>query len=226
MGVWNRTLAPIQKSFRVSRAERIKRLFPRAVRGKVLDLGGSLQFWEAVGDVIKPGDLTILNVSHDGASLGDESKRSAGDRAEIVLYDGKTIPFPDQAFDLVICNSVIEHVPLDQRDNLTAEIARVGQAFVIQTPAFEFPIEPHFIMPILHWLPRRFGRRLASLSPYALIAARKYRSFVGVYFDEVNLLTATEMKKLRPTAKLHTERFALLPKSYLLVGGFDQEAKS
>jgi hypothetical protein len=216
MPAWHNVLSPVQRRFRQKRAERIARLFPDQVHGRVLDLGGSLHFWETVEGILKPSEVVILNITHDGASLGDEAARQLSERSKIVLYDGKTIPYPDKAFDLVICNSVIEHVPPELRHSLAQEIARVGKAFVIQTPAFEFPIEPHFIAPFIHWLPRPLGRALAWITPYGLIGARGHRHHIPVYFNEVRLLSAKETRALFPGAKLHVEWFAGLPKSYLL----------
>ncbi|WP_025860918.1 class I SAM-dependent methyltransferase [Acetobacter papayae] len=72
--------------------------------------------------------------------------------------------FSDQSFDMVVCNSVIEPVGnwLDMRitDN---EAKRVGKRGWIQTPAFGFPVEQHFLLPIIHWLADPFLVSLIKL---------------------------------------------------------------
>jgi hypothetical protein len=55
-----------------------------------------------------------------------------------------------------------------KRAGLAREIARVARNYIIQTPAKIFPLELHFLMPFLHWLPRRVGRALVRFSPLGL----------------------------------------------------------
>jgi hypothetical protein len=88
----------------------------------------------------------------------------------IVIYDGRHIPVPDKHFDLLVCNSVLEHVPPDQRAALAREMRRVAKAVFCQTPAYSFPLEPHFIMPFVHWLPRQLGYQLIKLSPWRILS--------------------------------------------------------
>jgi hypothetical protein len=176
-------------------------------------VGGSIHFWQKVGVDLSRHDITILNIAADGAST---DVRGANIPSSIVIYDGSTIPWPDGHFDWVISNSVIEHVPPADRERFSAEIRRVGRNYLVQTPAYAFPIEPHFVMPFLHWLPRRIGRRLAGLGLWALLG-RASRVQIDAYFDQVNLLTLKEFRLLFPEANLVTERVLGVPKSYSLV---------
>jgi len=45
------------------------------------------------------------------------------------LYDGKSLPFPERAFDLVTCIDVLEHVPDYQ--GLLREMVRVSRGYVV-----------------------------------------------------------------------------------------------
>jgi ubiquinone/menaquinone biosynthesis C-methylase UbiE len=57
------------------------------------------------------------------------------------LYDGQTLPFPDDAFDLVMLNFVLHHVPDDKKIALVREALRVTRAklFVLEdTPTTAF----------------------------------------------------------------------------------------
>jgi Methyltransferase domain len=134
-----------------------------------------------------------------------------------VLYDGVTIPFPDKSFDWVICNSVIEHVPPEQRQNFSSEIRRVGRQFVVQTPAWAFPIEPHFVSLFPHWLPRRLGKYAARFGVAYFLCGRD-KKLIDNYFDEVHLLKRKEFQGYFPNATIITERLAAMPKSYLAIG--------
>jgi len=178
-------MRPISRRFRRRRFERILAQEPELLQKRILDLGGSLHFWQKVGVDLNRHDITLLNIAAD-AQASDVMGQV--DASRIALYDGSTIPWKDKHFDWVISNSVIEHVPPSARQQFSEEIRRVGLNYLVQTPAFAFPIEPHFVMPFLHWLPRRVARRVAGLGLWGLMRKRK-RKDIHRYFDEVNLLT-------------------------------------
>ena len=73
------------------------------------------------------------------------------------------LPFADGEFDLAYCSSVIEHVPVADRPRFAAELRRVARGWYVQTPAFSFPIEPHALLPAVHWLPHGLRRRCWNL---------------------------------------------------------------
>ena len=92
---------------------------------------------------------------------------------------------PSDAFDLVYCSSVIEHVEPARRAAFAAELRRVGRGWFVQTPAFGFPLEPHSLLPGAHWLrasstslllapgsDRRLGRDRAATPRGARVAVR------------------------------------------------------
>lgn len=77
-----------------------------------------------------------------------------------VLADARTMPFRDQAADVLLANAVIEHVgdESDQR-RFVAEHVRVGRSWVMTTPNRWFPVESHTATVLRHWSPRwRAGR--------------------------------------------------------------------
>jgi SAM-dependent methyltransferase len=112
------------------------------------------------------------------------------------------LPFAEDEFDLVFCSSVIEHVPRARRAAFASEIRRVGRGWLVQTPAFSFPIEPHSLLPAAHWLP------VALRRPYwRLGAAREW--------EQISLLRRGEMEELFGPAV--PERFGPLVKSWVCV---------
>ena len=203
---WFGLLQPLMRHFRARRAQRIRRAFPGIESMDILDVGGSAHFWTVAGPILRPGSVTILNITDNATA------NATGKAIPIVIYDGQAIPFADRSIDLVLCNSVIEHV--GNRDNLAREIRRVAISYVVQTPAFAFPVEPHFVAPFIHWLPRPLGRVLCRVTPRAFSRGRP----VTEVFDEVRLLTRKELQRLFPAARVETERFLGLPKSYLAFG--------
>jgi SAM-dependent methyltransferase len=57
------------------------------------------------------------------------------------LYDGQSLPFPDDAFDLVMLNFVLHHVPDEKKIALVREALRVtrGKLFILEdTPTTAF----------------------------------------------------------------------------------------
>lgn len=95
------------------------------------------------------------------------------------------LPFDDDTFDLVYASSVIEHIPRERRAAFAAELRRVGRGLYVQTPARSFPIEPHALLPIAHWLPARVRRpywRLGAQGPWediALLGPRELERLFG-----------------------------------------------
>ncbi|GGB55471.1 hypothetical protein GCM10010833_07750 [Blastomonas aquatica] len=189
----------------------IKAQFPEIQQYNVLDLGGSIHFWQEVGDVLKPKSVTIMNIAADHQSVGDDASHDHIN--SIVLYDGKNIPYGDNEIDLLICNSVMEHVPKDERLALVNEIERVSKRYVVQTPAKSFVVEPHFVMPVVHWIPRPLGRVMVNLSPLAIFNGPRYAKAM---FDEVNLLNHREITSLFKQRRIVREMSLGMTKSYMV----------
>jgi hypothetical protein len=72
------------------------------------------------------------------------------------------MPFPDNSFDLVFSNAVIEHVgKRENQQQFLRECARVARRFVfITTPNRYHPVEFHTVLPFIHWLPKPVHRKL------------------------------------------------------------------
>ncbi len=112
------------------------------------------------------------------------------------------LPFADGEFDLVYCSSVIEHVPPAQRAAFASEVRRVGRGWFAQTPAWSFPLEPHALLPLAHWLPAPLRR------PYWKLGA-------SGKWEEIALLRRGEMEALFGPAL--PERVGPFAKSWVCV---------
>jgi SAM-dependent methyltransferase len=74
---------------------------------------------------------------------------------KVVIYAGRDFPFPENSFDIVWSNAVLEHVgDYEAQIHFLRELARVGKRMFITTPNRHFPIEVHTRLPLLHWLPK------------------------------------------------------------------------
>ncbi len=177
---------------------------------RIFDVGGRRDYWDNIG-FSGIGSITLLNV--DEADLARPCSRP--DLFVDQLGDARDLSGTgSDAFDLYHSNSVIEHVGgwADMK-SMAREAVRVAPAGWIQTPAFEFPIEPHFRLPFIHW----FGTPIRSK---LLWFAKAYRDD-GIdqrrlHAERINLLSRGEVNTLFPARRLRTERFLLLPKSYVV----------
>lgn len=146
---------------RLRKAAKIKLAFenygaaPR--NGLCLDVGSSSGIMTAQ---LAPLFGRTIGLDYDVTALGEIAPQ---DRAvvDFVRGDAMRLPFPDRCIDVVICAQVYEHVPDDVQ--LFAEIYRVlkpcGIVF-FSGPNWLFPIELHYNLPFLHWLPQEWANRL------------------------------------------------------------------
>lgn len=150
---------------RRSKAEKIAALVSRHV-----DLSGA--------HVLDVGTGSGLIAEHFSQLVGDRGRVVGVDRvnqmqtdaAEFVPVSSTALPFPDASFDVVITNHVIEHVGdrADQKHHLQ-EIGRVlkpAGLVYLAMPNRWSPVEPHFKLPLLSWLPRQLR------TPYVRLARR------------------------------------------------------
>jgi len=92
-----------------------------------------------------------------------------------VVADGRELPFGDREFDVAFSNAVVEHVGgRDDQERFCHELCRVAKRVFVTTPNRLFPIDPHTLLPFVHWLPE--GRRPRSLDHVRPLSARELRS--------------------------------------------------
>ena len=76
-------------------------------------------------------------------------------RVRVVRADGRDLPFADGEFELCFSNAVVEHVAggrAGQR-RFVGELCRVAARVFVTTPNRWFPVDPHTLLPFVHWLP-------------------------------------------------------------------------
>ncbi len=176
-----------------ARARRHARFFPLTGVGegaRVLDIGcGTLGL-----RALEPGlDVTGVDLAERPGYPGPFVRADAAEG----------LPFADGEFDLVYCNSVIEHVAPERRRAFAAELKRVGRGWYVQTPAWSFPIEPHALLPAAHWLPPALRRRY-------------WRLGAAEGWEDIALLRRAEMRELFGAPVLE-ERMGRLVKSWIAV---------
>lgn len=182
-------------------------------RLRVIDIGGAPGFWTTLqADV--PADVTLVNIEPAAAPAphGQIAFASvAGDARDLKRW-------ADGAFDLVISNSVLEHVgQWDDIARAAAEMKRLAAHGWVQTPAFGFPVEPHFALPFVHWLPAPLRAAVLPHLPHRGYEHLRAGSLGDARraVEEINLLTGREVRFLFPEAELLKERVAGLTKSFI-----------
>lgn len=184
-----RLASPLSARARVRRHERFFALTRLPADARVLDLGCGALGLRALEPEL---DITGVDLCERPDYPGPFVRADAA----------AGLPFADEEFDLVYCSSVIEHVPRARRAAFAAEVRRVGRGWLVQTPAFSFPLEPHSLLPFAHWLPPRVRRRY-------------WRLGAAGSWEQIELLRRAELEALFGPAQ--AERFGPLVKSWVCV---------
>jgi hypothetical protein len=181
--------------------ERFAREFAVTAATRILDVGGAPETWDLL--TVRPR-VTLLNTPR--------TKEEMSRAAAWVAGDGRSLPFPDGAFDIVFSNSVIEHVgDWDSQQRFAREVMRVGHAYWVQTPNRRFPVEQHLLTPLVHWLPHAWQRPIIERGTVWEWVARpapdRRKFYLEHYLNEVRLLDAEQVARLFPGAEVLRERF-------------------
>jgi hypothetical protein len=182
--------------------------FPDISEMRVLDLGGLPNYWRTAP--VRPAQVVTLNLSEDCA---DEPWM------EHVVGDACEPPerITAERFDLVVSNSLLEHVGGHQRRRRLAEqVFAVGDRNWIQTPYRYFPVEPHWLFPGFQFLPVPARVVLSRLWPLGQGHAEDYEGALAAV-QEVELIGITEMRSYFPGTTIWIERFGRLPKSLISI---------
>lgn len=198
--------------FRARRWKRLCTAFPQLADYDVLDIGGRANFW--VGLSPQPRSVTVTNLPFD-APQGD-----CPPHVRFVTWDTFGEPpaeLLDRRYHLVHCNSVIEHVgDAAARARFAASLNAFDTRLWIQTPNRYFPVEPHWMFPFFQFLPRSWKVFITRHWPLAY-GGTVTKDEAGQRVDEVELITASELGRLFPRARLVRERFLGLTKSLVAV---------
>lgn len=145
-----------------------------------------------------------------------------------MLNESNKLPFEDNEFDIVFCNSVIEHVTIPKnqvwklkntkeferlsflrQQEFAEEIRRIGKSYFVQTPNKYFLIESHSWLPgVVAVMPRN-------------IQMETIRLFNKFWFKKTapdwNLLTYGKMQQLFPDATIYREKSFGFTKSLMAI---------
>lgn len=205
---------PIFKLWREDRQKLFRQVIAPKAGERILDIGGYPHTWLSTPQEVE--EIVCLNLH---IYPWKEEKQFPSHRITMVVGNACNLNYSDGSFPIVFSNSVIEHVgDFAAQQAFAGEARRVGQRLWIQTPAYECPIEPHYLTPFVHWLPKGLRRRTARWFTVWGLLEKPTKADIDEMVDYTRLLTKREMKRLFPDCRIITERLLwVLPKSYIAV---------
>jgi hypothetical protein len=179
----------------------------------LLDVGGYPGFWISHPQPVLR--LDILNIH----AISWSSHDAPNHNIRLLLGDGCSLNMPDQCYELGFSNSVIEHVgSWERQQQFASELRRVAKALWVQTPAYGCPLEPHYLAPFVHYLPRSLQKGMLRWFSLWGWIERPTRTQIDSMVETTRLLKKSEMQRLFPDCEIVTERILwTIPKSYIAI---------
>lgn len=202
----------------------LDKLSPRK-EATVVDLGGGNgKYINAIVKDQPHFDITIADILKNDLEYAE---KTFGYKTT-VLNESKHLPFEDNTFDIVFCNSVIEHVTIPKnqiwklkntkeferlsflrQQEFADEIRRIGKSYFVQTPNKYFLIESHSWLPgFIAVLPRNIQIKTIRLSN---------KFWFKKTAPDWNLLTYSKMQQLFPDATIYREKSFGFTKSLMAI---------
>jgi hypothetical protein len=108
----------------------------------------------------------------------------------VKIAAGEPLPFKDNEFDIVHSNAVLEHVGSQkQQGKFIVEMCRVAPRRFLAVPNRGFPIESHTCLPLIHYLPKKWFRRLLRGTHYDFWS----------HEENLNYISALELQAMWPS---------------------------
>jgi hypothetical protein len=186
------------------RARWLSETFPDLGAMSVIDLGGLVETW--LRAPVRPKHVHVLNPAPPAVPVPEWVDVTCGDACALPDH------IASRRYDLVFSNSVIEHVGGHERRLRFAEAVHLlAEAHWIQTPYRFFPIEPHWMLPGMQFLPTAVQVAVAHRWPLA--EGNRLHATKNVLWTE--LLDRTQMRHYFPDSTLRAERLFGLTKSLI-----------
>ena len=205
----NKNPNSLASSFRSKRLNLFKGFvagLPKPV--KILDIGGTPEFWKHAGLDAADVEITLLNLALVETDLPNVVS-IAGDATDLSS-------FADKTFDIAFSNSVIEHLfSFQNQQKMAQEAQRVSTYHFIQTPNYWFPIEPHWVFPCFQFLPKLFRIFLTRYFNLGHLKRSEYWAAARQQVEEIQLLSRAEMARLFPESKIWEEKLLIFSKSFV-----------
>jgi len=180
---------------------------------KILDVGGEPIFWKDAEIDHSNFDITLINLKQ-GEPIFQNMECVVGDARDLSR-------FSDSSFDLVVSNSVIEHVGTwEDQTRMAQHIQRVGKRIFLQTPNYWFPVETHFVTPFFQYLP--VWLRTWLVCNFSLGNYKKTKDWEKAkgYVTQIELLSKRQMRKLFPNSTIENEWLFGMINGFIITEGW------
>jgi ubiquinone/menaquinone biosynthesis C-methylase UbiE len=189
---------------RTKKFDLLQEVFGPRPGDRVLDVGASGEvFLQYSLEDVYPYSAQIVAGGYEAREI--LAARRLYPQPRYVLFDGCALPFPDQSFDLVFSNAVIEHIlGPGRQEKFAKEIMRVGKSWFVTTPNYWYPFETHHHLPFFQFLPRwvqmQYNRLFGTHIPKGTV-------------QELSLLSARQLHRLFPTSRIAKVRVTFWPET-------------
>ena len=208
--------------FRKGRISLLNKLIAKTLEAKnscaVLDVGGTYNFWH-----IWRADIDWARVEVTCVNLDPHHLEAGKSETRVRMLKGNACdlsPIEDNEYDVVFSNSVIEHVgSWGNMVAMASEVRRVAPRYLVQTPNFWFPIEPHARTPLLHWLPEPWAYRLVMARKCGFWQKQDSVSGAVETVQSAHLLDMRQVQALFEDATVLRERFFGWTKALIAIKG-------
>jgi len=210
MTLYSRIYLFIFPFFLKKRMRNFVKTFSPTRETKILDVGGTTYNWNLIDC---QSHITLLNLTVP------QGIRSESQNIFFIEGNGLSLQYQDASFDIFYSNSVIEHVgTFENQIKFASELMRVGRQVWVQTPAYSFFFEPHLLTPFIHFLPRKYQRKLLrnfSVWGWMVRPEPTECGWVSIWGTPYHVYK--EMVQLFPRCVIHVEKFLGFPKAYIAV---------
>ncbi len=182
---------------------------------RIVDIGGTRQYWGIFPEnMFNEKNITITIVNLPGSDAPEPEPHF-----EYVAADGCSLDmFGDNQFHIGHANSVIEHVgDWERMTQFAHEISRIAERYYVQTPNYWFPIEPHFMTPFFHWLPKPMRVSLMMRCTLGQYDRKDSVDAAMKSVESARLLNWRMLQELFPDAMIFREHLFFLTKSIIAI---------
>lgn len=178
---------PVHGRLRAQRSDLAVQIMQPEPYMSLLDIGGAAGY-AGEYDRLRSLFRRVLVVN-----LDPHNEKALLPNVEFEVADGCALPYPDESFDWVFSNAVIEHVGDRSKQEMLARemqrVARVG--YFMATPNKHFFLDPHTYFPFYHLFPERVQRVAIHFSFGHM---RQW--------EPLRMLSAAELRRMFPTAEV------------------------
>lgn len=226
----------LKRRSRNKRSNIFNRHFKISPQSRILDLGsedGSHIAMLLKNTTATPSNVYIADLFEASVKAGQKKYGFT----PVVIKELQQLPFEDNFFDTVFCNSAIEHVTIPKEEiwqvksgkefktrswsnqqKFAEEIRRVSRSgYFVQTPYKWFPITSHIWLPLVGWFPRSVLIAIMHLTN---------KIWIKKTIPDWYLMNKKDLQMLFPDAKIITEKFAGFAKSIVAMRNRNGDHKS